>query len=95
MADVANCGRIKRKKGLITITIITETAVVKSGEIRQQEQQSGKKKIITIIKWVSPLVTKQMFTKQPPNLQAFEPKSTISNHSRVLLSRATTWNMQN
>lgn len=50
MADVANCGRIKRKKGLITITIITETAVVKSGEIRQQEQQSGKKKIITIIK---------------------------------------------
>lgn len=40
---------LKEKKGLITITIITETAVVKSGEIRQQEQQSGKKKIITII----------------------------------------------
>lgn len=49
MADFANCRRNTRNKGLMTITIITETAVVKSGEVRQQKKQSGKKKKITII----------------------------------------------
>lgn len=39
MTDVANCGRSKRNKGLMASTVITETAAVKLGEVRQQEQQ--------------------------------------------------------
>lgn len=39
MADVANCGRSKRNKGIMAITVITEITAVKSGEVRQQEQQ--------------------------------------------------------
>lgn len=31
MADVANCGRSKQNKGLMAITVITETTAVKSG----------------------------------------------------------------
>lgn len=40
MVYIANCGRSKRNKGLKAITVITgTTAVVRSGKVRQQEQQ--------------------------------------------------------